>query len=147
MRTKPETRIRQLKQISTAIKNLAGHTAWSHFWNVPAPENPTSGMHDDDFYEFQFDHRYEWAKAIDSPQAAPLTLTKHDLHLFETSVSIVLEVLSLAFLLPGLRIMREVRARFAEAGRAQKVVRMGAIACVALTTAMADEQFAAFSRL
>jgi len=108
-----ETRIRELKQISTAIKNLAGHTAWSHFWNVPAPENPTSGMYDDDFYEFQFDHRYEWAKAIDSAKAAPLTLTKHDISLFETAVSIVLDVLSLTFVFPDLRPLREARARLA----------------------------------
>ena len=108
-----EQRIRQLKPISTAIKKLVGHTAWSHYWSVPAPENPTSGMYDDDFYEFQFDHRYELAKAIDSAKAAPLTLTKHDIYLFETAVSIVLEVLSLTFVFRDLRIMREVRARMA----------------------------------
>ena len=94
MSTKPETRIRQLKQISTAIKNLAGHTAWSHFWNVPAPENPTSGMHDDEFHDFMWDHRYEFGKAVDSPSAKPLTLTSHDIKIFELAVSIVLDVLA-----------------------------------------------------
>ena len=113
MSIKPETRIRQLKQISTAIKNLAGHTAWSHFWNVPAPENPTSGMHDDEFHDFMWDHRYEFGKAVDSPSAKPLTLTSHDIKIFELAVSIVLDVLAVAFVYPGIRIMREVRARLA----------------------------------
>ena len=108
-----ELRVRQLKDISTAIQNLVGHTAWSHFWNVPAPENPSTGEYDDDFFEYQFDHRYELAKAIDTPNAAPLTLTKHDIYLFETAVSNVMEVLSLTFVFPGIRIMREVRARLA----------------------------------
>lgn len=108
-----ETRIRQLKQISNAIQKLAGHTAWAHFWGLPAPNNPTLGMYDDDFYEFQFDLRYELAKAIDVPKVAPLTLTKHDIELFETAVSIVLEVLSLTFVFPDIRAVREVRARMA----------------------------------
>ena len=108
-----ELRVRQLKDISTAIQNLVGHTAWTAFWNVPAPENPSTSEFDDDFFEYQFDHRYELAKAIDTPHAAPLTLTKHDIYLFETVVSNVLEVLSLTFVFPDLRIMREVRARLA----------------------------------
>ena len=113
MSNQPETRIRQLKQISTAIKNLAGHTAWSHFWNVPSPPSPVGGMHDDEFHDFMWDHRYEFGKAVDSPSAKPLTLTSHDIKIFELAVSIVLDVLAVAFVYPGIRIMREVRDRLA----------------------------------
>ena len=108
-----EMRVRQLKKISNAIKKLAGHTAWSHFWNVPVPENPCSSLYDDDFQEFLFDHRYELAKAVDTPKPGPLNLTQHDIHLFETVVSEILNVFSLTFVFPNLRVMREVRARLA----------------------------------
>ena len=108
-----EQRVRQLKKIALAIQKLAGHTSWSHYWNVPSPPSPVGGMHDDEFHDFMWDHRYEFGKAIDSPSAKPLTLTSHDIAIFELAVSIVLDVLALAFVYRDIRILREIRARLA----------------------------------